>query len=283
MLLSLKDDDDEVDDEMDDDNKEEVDDELQQNARYVKGARNANNDNIDSAVQQTVLAYDEHDFFGTHNHLIAEPTFTNNGHVNPQITTTMSAATLTMTPARTTSSLLNTHISRVLTSASLSNTGGSGEFEDDVKANIDEIIEKSSSSNKTLTNSQQHYISSNSPHSAGNSRTNSPAPRRQQNNFSATNNPQATSQRLFSSNILPSNLRQDSYHDDADEICLVPEVDFECSSIMEHCTDNRESQPLLGGNGGTSSSAGGRDHFDMPCNTFVGKFLSFLLSFIASH
>ncbi|XP_054745678.1 phosphatidylinositol 4-kinase type 2-beta isoform X1 [Anastrepha obliqua] len=52
--------------------------------------------------------------------------------------------------------------------------------------------------------------------------------------------------------------------DDGDEICLVPEVDFEVGSIMDTGSDNRESQPLLGGHG-----YGGRDHNELVVNTFM--------------
>uniref|UniRef100_W8B5C4 Phosphatidylinositol 4-kinase type 2 n=1 Tax=Ceratitis capitata TaxID=7213 RepID=W8B5C4_CERCA len=50
--------------------------------------------------------------------------------------------------------------------------------------------------------------------------------------------------------------------DDGDEICLVPEVDFEGGSMMDSGNDNRESQPLLG-------SSGGRDHNELTVNTFM--------------
>ncbi|KAM7362931.1 phosphatidylinositol 4-kinase II alpha [Cochliomyia hominivorax] len=276
MLLSLKDDDEDDDDgeeDVDDNNDESDNDDNEEHNKVRK-----TNDNIDSVVQQT-------DFFGTHNHLLTEPNFTHNGHLNTQLAN-LASTTVTMTPTKTTSSLINTHDTGLLTSHTLN----SGE---DLGANLNEIIESnnssnnnnnnsnssssssSSSSNNKISNSHNHYTnnSGNSPRSAaGNSHTNSPASRRTQNYASAStsNNTQLTAApRLFSSNILPTHLRQDSYHDDTDEICLVPEVDFECASIMDHCTDNRESQPLLGGGGGAGGSAGSRDHFDMACNTFV--------------
>ncbi|XP_018788371.1 PREDICTED: phosphatidylinositol 4-kinase type 2-alpha isoform X2 [Bactrocera latifrons] len=56
--------------------------------------------------------------------------------------------------------------------------------------------------------------------------------------------------------------------DDGDEICLVPEVDYEGASIMDAGSDNRESQPLLGGHG-YSSSSGGRDRNELTVNTFM--------------
>ncbi|XP_011185023.2 phosphatidylinositol 4-kinase type 2-beta isoform X1 [Zeugodacus cucurbitae] len=56
--------------------------------------------------------------------------------------------------------------------------------------------------------------------------------------------------------------------DDGDEICLVPEVDYEGGSIMDAGSDNRESQPLLGGHGYNSSS-GSRDRNDLTVNTFL--------------
>lgn len=56
--------------------------------------------------------------------------------------------------------------------------------------------------------------------------------------------------------------------DDGDEICLVPEVDYEGASIMDAGNDNRESQPLLGGHG-YSSSSGGRDRNELTVNTFM--------------
>ncbi|CAD6995716.1 unnamed protein product [Ceratitis capitata] len=55
--------------------------------------------------------------------------------------------------------------------------------------------------------------------------------------------------------------------DDGDEICLVPEVDFEGGSMMDSGNDNRESQPLLG-------SSGGRDHNELTVNTFMDPHLS---------
>lgn len=56
--------------------------------------------------------------------------------------------------------------------------------------------------------------------------------------------------------------------DDGDEICLVPEVDYEGASTMDAGSDNRESQPLLGGHG-YSSSSGGRDRNELTVNTFM--------------
>lgn len=306
MLLSLKDDDD--DDEDDDNNEgedEEEDYEDEDDDVKVERQRLVN-DNIDTTVQQTILAFDEQDFFGTRNtnqQLITEPitTFTHNGHYdNTQLTNAnlKQQQLTTMTPTKTTTtssstSLLNTHDnSSLLTSHVMSNGGdmvgggggGAGGGGIGVVSGIDEIIESSSSNNKTSNSQHHHYTNSNSPRSNGNSHTNSPAPRRPQNYSSASQTTAITTQttaapRLFSSNILPTHLRQDSYHDDTDEICLVPEVDFECSSIMDHCSDNRESQPLLGGGGGgggAGGSAGSRDHFDMACNTFVGKLFFYL-------
>lgn len=58
--------------------------------------------------------------------------------------------------------------------------------------------------------------------------------------------------------------------DDGDEICLVPEVDYEGASTMDAGSDNRESQPLLGGHG-YSSSSGGRDRNELTVNTFMGE------------
>lgn len=55
-----------------------------------------------------------------------------------------------------------------------------------------------------------------------------------------------------------------------EEICLVPEVDFEGISL-DNGFDNRESQPLLGGRGGGNGITGGggtADHTDFTGNTF---------------
>ncbi|XP_055848397.1 phosphatidylinositol 4-kinase type 2-alpha isoform X1 [Episyrphus balteatus] len=53
-----------------------------------------------------------------------------------------------------------------------------------------------------------------------------------------------------------------------EEICLVPEVDFEGISL-DNGFDNRESQPLLGGRGGgITGGGGGGDHADFTGNTF---------------
>ncbi|EDW68141.2 phosphatidylinositol 4-kinase type 2-alpha isoform X1 [Drosophila virilis] len=67
-------------------------------------------------------------------------------------------------------------------------------------------------------------------------------------------------------------------HEEADDICLVPEIDFEGMST-DAGSDNRESQPLLGGGGGGGSHASrisdllgalgrGHDHVDLVSNTF---------------
>ncbi|XP_017855920.1 PREDICTED: phosphatidylinositol 4-kinase type 2-beta isoform X1 [Drosophila arizonae] len=66
-------------------------------------------------------------------------------------------------------------------------------------------------------------------------------------------------------------------HEEADDICLVPEIDFEGMST-DAGIDNRESQPLLGG-GGSGNHASrisdllgglglGHDHVDLMSNTF---------------
>lgn len=70
-------------------------------------------------------------------------------------------------------------------------------------------------------------------------------------------------------------------HEEADDICLVPEIDFEGMST-DAGSDNRESQPLLGGGGGGGSHSRisdllgglgrGHDHVDLVSNTFGGKF-----------
>ncbi|KAL9896972.1 phosphatidylinositol 4-kinase type 2-alpha-like [Glossina fuscipes fuscipes] len=67
----------------------------------------------------------------------------------------------------------------------------------------------------------------------------------------------------FSNNIISAHLRQDSLNTrDGNEICLVPEIDFECT--MDNNTDNRESQPLLSGVGPSN-----RDQYEAAFNTFV--------------
>lgn len=69
-------------------------------------------------------------------------------------------------------------------------------------------------------------------------------------------------------------------HEEADDICLVPEIDFEGMST-DAGSDNRESQPLLGGGGGGSHTSRisdllgglgrGHDHVDLVSNTFGGE------------
>uniref|UniRef100_A0A1A9UNB1 Uncharacterized protein n=1 Tax=Glossina austeni TaxID=7395 RepID=A0A1A9UNB1_GLOAU len=67
----------------------------------------------------------------------------------------------------------------------------------------------------------------------------------------------------FSNNIISAHLRQDSLNiRDGNEICLVPEIDFECT--MDNNTDNRESQPLLSGVGPNN-----RDQYEAAFNTFM--------------
>ncbi|KAL7728851.1 hypothetical protein ACLKA6_004198 [Drosophila palustris] len=64
-------------------------------------------------------------------------------------------------------------------------------------------------------------------------------------------------------------------HEEVDVICLVPEIDFEGMST-DAGSDNRESQPLLGGGGSHSSRitdllgalGRGHDHLDLMSNTF---------------
>ncbi|KAM8706759.1 hypothetical protein ACLKA7_010944 [Drosophila subpalustris] len=64
-------------------------------------------------------------------------------------------------------------------------------------------------------------------------------------------------------------------HEEVDVICLVPEIDFEGMST-DAGSDNRESQPLLGGGGSHSSRitdllgalGRGHDHLDLVSNTF---------------
>lgn len=275
MLLSLKDDD-------DDENVIEEDSDNTYGDDYDKAEKNTHNngrldgvnienENSNSVMQQTVLAFDEQDFFGRHNNHLLRESFTHKGHIHPQRVTNANAnqqlANVATTPqTNTTSSLLNTQDINIITISPSTSPSL------DVKTIVDEITE-SSTSNKASNSNQQPYSNSNSPHFNSRSRTNSPASRHQQQQQ------QISAPRLFSSNILPANLRQESYstHDDTDEICLVPEVDFECSSIMDHSTDNRESQPLLGG--GPSGSAACRDHFDAICNTFTGKFISLFTYF----
>ncbi|XP_032576862.1 phosphatidylinositol 4-kinase type 2-alpha isoform X1 [Drosophila sechellia] len=65
-------------------------------------------------------------------------------------------------------------------------------------------------------------------------------------------------------------------HDEADDICLVPEIDFEGMST-DAGSDNRESQPLLGGGSASHGSrisellgglGRGHDHVEFVSNTF---------------
>ncbi|KAH8265564.1 hypothetical protein KR038_010667 [Drosophila bunnanda] len=65
-------------------------------------------------------------------------------------------------------------------------------------------------------------------------------------------------------------------HDEADDICLVPEIDFEGMST-DAGSDNRESQPLLGGGSASHGSrfsellgglGRGHDHVGLVSNTF---------------
>jgi len=68
-------------------------------------------------------------------------------------------------------------------------------------------------------------------------------------------------------------------HDEADDICLVPEIDFEGMST-DAGSDNRESQPLLGGGSASHGSrisellgglGRGHDHVEFVSNTFGGE------------
>lgn len=68
-------------------------------------------------------------------------------------------------------------------------------------------------------------------------------------------------------------------HDEADDICLVPEIDFEGMST-DAGSDNRESQPLLGGGSASHGSrfsellgglGRGHDHVGLVSNTFGGE------------
>ncbi|XP_073826506.1 phosphatidylinositol 4-kinase II alpha isoform X1 [Musca autumnalis] len=224
---------------------------------------------IDAAIQQTVLAFDEHDFFNTRD-ITNEPhssTLMLNGHANSTATTTSGRQQQLLAPANVmTTPQLNTLDTSIITissttSPSVNNSGG-------VRTDVDDNNE---SSQKTTS---QHY-SDNSPLRSGyahSSSTQSPASRSNKyaNQQPTTSTAAAPPVRLFSSNILPPHLRQES-HDDTDEICLVPDVDFECGiSIMDHSgSDNRESQPLLGGGGGGGGGGAGRDHYEVACNTFM--------------
>ncbi|XP_067615236.1 phosphatidylinositol 4-kinase type 2-beta [Eurosta solidaginis] len=71
-----------------------------------------------------------------------------------------------------------------------------------------------------------------------------------------------------SNQLVASSIQHRQYDsgDDGDEICLVPEVDFESGSIMDTCSDNRESQPLLGGHGHSSGSGA---HHEQAVNIFM--------------
>ncbi|KAL7728852.1 hypothetical protein ACLKA6_004198 [Drosophila palustris] len=78
-------------------------------------------------------------------------------------------------------------------------------------------------------------------------------------------------------------------HEEVDVICLVPEIDFEGMST-DAGSDNRESQPLLGGGGSHSSRitdllgalGRGHDHLDLMSNTF-GEELSITSSFVDAN
>lgn len=275
MLLSLKDEDDDDDDDELDEEEEVSDNDEQTNANYhhvnktIEGVKT--NDNLDSDIQQTVLAFDEHDFFNTRN--LTDPN-TLNGHV---VVVQQQATNIKPQQPVTTASLLNTLDTSAITISSTTSplmSNGSG----GTSGKSDSEMESSNNIKTSNGSQQQKYYNSNTSPRSGNSHTNSPARQQHQAYTSSSYSVQQSTPRLFSSNVLPAHLRQDSYnsHDDADEICLVPEVDFESSSIMDHCSDNRESQPLLGGGsggggGGAAGSAGSRDHFDMACNTFMGK------------
>ncbi|XP_005178305.1 uncharacterized protein LOC101890816 isoform X1 [Musca domestica] len=225
---------------------------------------------IDAAIQQTVLAFDEHDFFNTRD-TTNEPhssTLMLNGHANSSTATTTNGKQqqlLAPTNALVATHQLNALDTSIITISSTTSPSVSAGLRTDVDDN-NESSQKSAS---------QHY--SDSPSRSGyghSSTTHSPASRSSKYAIpSAATTSTAPPVRLFSSNVaLPPHLRQDSInsHDDTDEICLVPDVDFECGiSIMDHSgSDNRESQPLLGGGGGGGGAAG-RDHYEVACNTFM--------------
>ncbi|XP_013119571.2 uncharacterized protein LOC106096387 isoform X1 [Stomoxys calcitrans] len=224
-----------------------------------------------AAIEQTALAFDEHDFFNTRDTTTTEPSFSSplvlNGHG------TQAQSTSVKQPKNLTPTNMNTHDCSIITisstnSHSLSN---GGRADADEYANNDEssaIVSKLSNPSYVGSPSRSGYTKGSS------SNTHSPASRQKyaiQNAASAAVAPQQV--RLFSSNVLPPHLRQDSINsqDDTDEICLVPDVDFECGiSIMDHSgSDNRESQPLLGGGGGGGGGSHARDHYEVGCNTFM--------------
>lgn len=240
---------------------------------------------IDAAIQQTVLAFDEHDFFNTRD-TTNEPhssTLMLNGHANSSTATTNGKQQQLLAPtnALVVTHQLNALDTSIITISSTTSPSVSAGLRTDVDDN-NESSQKSAS---------QHY--SDSPSRSGyghSSSTHSPASRSSKYAIpSAATTSTAPPVRLFSSNVaLPPHLRQDSInsHDDTDEICLVPDVDFECGiSIMDHSgSDNRESQPLLGGGGGGGGAAG-RDHYEVACNTFMGEllinlFFCFCVSFL---
>lgn len=213
---------------------------------------------LDAAIQQTVMAFDEHDFFNTTRDV------TLNGHANLTTTTATTTPTTAYTkqqpqhltplaPALAANSqpLLNTLDSSIITISSTMSPSLSNGTE-----------EHNESNNKTAI---QQFTNSPKRSGAIHSVTHSPTSRP----LYASTSSAVTQQRLFSSNVLPSHLRQDSInsHDDTDEICLVPDVDFESGiSIMDYSGgDNRESQPLLGGGSGSGN------HYEVACNTFMGK------------
>lgn len=228
---------------------------------------------LDAAIQQTVLAFDEHDFFNTTRNTTEPSPHSSalNGHANPTTTSSsLSPKTKQQNLQIVSTSMgthqLNTHDSSIITissttSPSLSNGVGG-------RTDTNEPNESTTSSNKTASQHCTTSSPSRSGYTALSNHTQSPTYRP---NYSS----QATAPvRLFSSNILPPHLRQDSINsqDDTDEICLVPDVDFECGiSIMDHSGgENRESQPLLGSSGGGGGSHT-RDHYEVACNTFMGK------------
>ncbi|XP_037955150.1 phosphatidylinositol 4-kinase type 2-alpha [Teleopsis dalmanni] len=122
------------------------------------------------------------------------------------------------------------------------------------------IISLSSNTSPSLSNNRENHSGSSSGSASNPSNRSTPQPGSGVvTPLSLRNSPQ----NFHKIHNLPLNNHGHDCADDGDEICLVPEVDFEVGSMGGG--DNRESQPLLGGHSGS----GGRDQTDLSFNTFV--------------
>ncbi|KRF99869.1 uncharacterized protein Dwil_GK27906 [Drosophila willistoni] len=134
----------------------------------------------------------------------------------------------------------------------------------------DDDISSNNIVNPALRNGNRHKITT-AEESSSNESLCSPQPLAISHLTAATASAKSTSPSKSSTLIarLP--------HEEVDDICLVPEIDFEGMST-DAGSDNRESQPLLGGGGGgirishvLGGLGHGHDHVDLLSNVFGGK------------